>query len=556
MKTSYVTAALCATVAVPMVAIAAPPAAAPTAVIPPAPVLPRNLSFNDELVGRRTLLSARDTYRNAPSTSYAAKWTLTTGNAPGTKPTVYSGTETVYIASPERKLSLTAETTLPSQKTVRRAIANGQEMLVTRFEQSGANVAEATREFIRVPLDEGVSLTRALYQAQFTPAARASQMMLDPNWTIRSDALWREARRSVNGVSVDVINEQDKPAGNQNRSTIRARRYWVQADTHRLLRYEEWTTVQGQARPARRNTPADNGLRVTYRREDYTSLKPATATTWSQALPNNYKEQPLPEVRLPELEPPTNEKQDPRALALLKKWRSAQERFLSYSANIDLSLRSVQRTAQSRPLPDSWNGSSSRYIVTLRRPGQTRIEALALEKGGVPNVPESMIAVSDGKQVRVIDQNRGRNRTMEMDNPAALWGYLNRAGMGDPWGALSVLFNQPPAPDNYGQVRYEGTSTSADGEPVEVITLLRQDVNERRGRRQVGPVETTFETRIALGMDGLPREMTIKRKNAISGAFERDQPPITTMTALYRNIRVDGEPASTAFVLPRVAERR
>lgn len=532
-------------------AAAAPPTpqAPVTVTVPAPPVMPRTLSFTQELTGRRLYFAARDSYRNAASTAFSANWVLSIGNVP-TKPTVVSGMETVYAVAAERKLSLDSTSTQPNRKTVRRAISNGQEMIVTQFEERTASAGTPpTREFVRVPLDEATPISRALQQAQFRPVSHAAQFLLDINTGLRPTVtLWRESRETLGGVSAEVVAEQERPTG---RGAIQTRRYWIQPESKRLLRCEEWTTTQTAPRAARRNIPADNGARVTYRREDYTYLtKPATAAMWSQVLPANYSEKPLPETRLPALPSPLNsEAMNPKALTLLKKWRTAQERFLSYSATVDMTFNAVPRTAQSRPLPPGWTGSASRFFVTWRRPAQTRIEAIAVAKGGIPNVPESLLAVADGSKMRVKDRDRNRVRTVDIENPGALWNYLNRAGFNDGWGALTHLYTQPPIPENFESIRYEGPATTPDGELVEVITLTQQNTNTNRRRNQT--TENLISTRIALAADGMPREMTIKREGSTPGMFERDQPPVITFTARYRNVRIDGEPSSTAFILPQ-----
>lgn len=533
-----------AMLALPVAAQQAAPAA-----VPPTPTLPAPLAFAEELAGRRLLFAARDAYRNAATSAFLVRWSVTnTSGTPRARVTKLGGTEAVFGKPAERKLSLAYEAIQEGgTRTVRRAVASGQEMLVTRFEQKTSAKDNPTREFFRIPLDEGVTLTRALQQAQFAPSSRAGQFLLDTDVLGYGRTIWRTGRQSVDGKPAEAVCEIEAAGSRrETTTTARTRRYLIDPSTHLLRRYEEWTVIQSPQRRAGSTAP-----RVAYRREDYTATRP-TSAVWSQTLPPGYRETALPDVRLPALPPPPGEQIAPKAIALVQRWRNAQERFLTYSAEVQVEFRAQARTPDARPLPEPWLGSSSLYRVNIRRPARTRVEITAVQKGGAPGVPASLVAVSDGSQVRVNDTQRRTSRTVDIANTASLWPSLTRAGMEDPWQSLVFLYNAPPAATSYESATYDGPAVTADGEPVEVVTLTRSTSNtDRRGRL----TETKFMTRVALGRDGLPREITQVRTSDVSGGLLRDQSPIITVTNRYRNVRVDTDPVA-AFVLPAELARQ
>ena len=239
-------------------AVAAP---ASFAGVPVAPVPSKFIAFSDKVAGRRLLFAARDSYRNAPSLRVSAKWTMMTPNGSITT----SGTETILSQFGKGKLAVTSATD-DTPKTVRRAISDGATeggtLLVTQFQDAKPT---PTRQFSRYPLDELTPLTRSLQLARFAPVTKAGDLLLTPDWRLQTAALVYVSRPDSSATSTAVI-QTDLPAGRDRTPTKVTRRYLIDNTAGRLRRYEEWRVTQTQARPAARNRPADNGVRLTYRR--------------------------------------------------------------------------------------------------------------------------------------------------------------------------------------------------------------------------------------------------------------------------------------------------
>ncbi|MBC8101781.1 MAG: hypothetical protein H7Z41_04255 [Cytophagales bacterium] len=515
--------------------------AAPTAP-PPAPIVPKYLAFSDEVAGRRLLFVARDSYRNAPAVRVTGRWTLT--GPDGTT----SGTETIAARLGEKKFAMTTETD-GGAKTVRRAVANGAEagnLLVTRYQDAAPN---PTRQFFRVALDEVTPLSRALALAQFAPATKAGELLLAPTWRLENAATVYVSRLESGGGAVRVI-QTDLPDGGRGQATLLTRRYTLDTKTNRLRRYEEWRTARSQPRPNVARRPANNGTRATYRREDYAETTGATsASAFSQSLPAGYAEQTPPKVNLgrPQAGP---ENADQKALVLMRRWATTQERFLTLNAVADVQTASVTRTETSRPLRDGQNRNGSLLATLwLRRPGRARVVVNRIDPAtGQPSQKADALAVASGTQVLLNDYANGRSRTLEQRDPAdAPLDRLRRIGLPINDNGLAWIIGGPPQPDQFSSILLDGSGAAP------VLVLTRTGTEDYRQNRDA---QTKTVWRVTLGPDNLPREILSRRETSVSGMFERDQPPIVTTALRLRRISVDSEPLPDTFILPQEITRR
>lgn len=570
-------------------AVAAPPPAisipvAPT--VPAAPMASRQISFADEVTGRQLLFAARDYYQMAAQNgmTFSVQAALVTTNGPDTPSAVAaSTTENVLAYSPARRLFISTETNAPGTKRrmVRKAISDGDTLLTTHFEQTGTT-APPVREFMRVPLDETATLPGVLGAAGFAPFSVGTMLTANPQTPVspQSRMVWLAGSQNLpGGAASDVVCENDAPSGKGQNATQRVHRYLLQKQTHRILRFEEWNIRQTTPRPARKNKPADDGVRITYRRENYSYTSGESARSkaaYAQSLPPGYEEKPTPTI--PPSVSPALQSADPKAVALLEKWQKGWDRFLTYSAQVDVFFQADTRTADSRPLPDFWQKSGVRYrSVVLRRPdSRARIEQEPLSADNAWAGPRSLLVVSDGGQVRGITEDGGgfggggrrrrnggaavgaaaitppQTRTVPLDDPRQLWQRINQVGYTERLGVLGGLpyvFLVPLTAQNIDKITYDGPSVLDGGEAVEVVTLTKStlDTNGQSGQQ----TETVTTWRVGLGTtDGLPRLVEARRVTNTTGKFERDQPPILTVTTRLRHVLVDKEPSQSAFVLP------
>lgn len=557
------------------------PVAAPATAtsIPAAPTPPRNIPFGDRVAGRHLLYDARDAYQNSPAVTFTARWTLVNAGAPGVgNAATYRGTESVSAQVAQRRFALSTETITPGgDRTLRRALTDGRQITSTLFQENKA-AKTPTREVVRLPMDEGVTVSRALRQVQVSPTTRAATLLLDPNVGSHGDAtLWRSGTTTIGGVRADIVDEVEAPVlAGRNRSQ-RTRRYVFAPSNHRLLRYEEWMTTsnEARARPARGNRPADDGTRMTYRREDYTGVNlgagPLAAATFAQAVPSSYTEKAPPTVELPPLEEPSApDAYAPQALTLLSRWRNAFDRAYTLSADVAVSLRGTQETGDpdSVALPSALRSIRQNYQVTLRKPDQARVllnttraasptasAGIGRQRGMGFGVPDTLLAVSDGQQVRVIE-DKTQARTVPLVRDDALYFALNRAGLRDRFGALLYVFTPPPRATDWDQISYNGPATLENGEAVEVFTLQRGTTEVARRRRrfqqqQPQEIETLTYVRVSLGRDGLPRLIETQRVSTLaSGAIDWNSPPPFVVASRLQRVTADAEPNPDAFALP------
>jgi hypothetical protein len=231
-------------------------------------------------------------------------------------------------------------------------------------------------------------------------------------------------------------------------------------------------------------------------------------------------------------------------LKLLERWRAARERFVSLSTEIEVVDQNIPRTAESRTLQRRQQDTTLHFQVLYRRPGKARIVAATVAGGGGFRrvAPLNGTAVSDGE--RVTFASADGNNSAELRNPNRLLETLVRLGMRTQYDAVGVLFNQPPAPENFDKVTYDGTLLLEGREPVESVTLHR--LSEQRNGQYLA--ETTIQYLFA--SDGLPRVVETKNVANMSGRLERDQPPIQTIDVRFVNLALDFNPPSTAFAKP------
>ncbi len=517
--------------------------AAPAAtIVPTAPVPPKYIAFSDKVAGRRLLFGARDAYRNAPSLRFSAKWTLVNPDGKTS-----SGTETVLAQFGQGKLALTSEMDA-APKTIRRAIANGTSsgglLLVTDFKATAPN---PTRKFFRYPLDETTPLTRSMQMAGFSPATEAGNLLLSPNWRLQNEALVYVSRPDSSTGSTAVV-QTDLPIPGDRSQTKVTRRYLVDSKTNRLRRYEEWRTIQGKPRPATKRQPADNGVRTTYRRDEYTeAAAPVTAAAFSQALPPGYTEQTPAALKLPPV--PREFSADPKALALMRQWQSAHERYLTLNAVAEIRTDVQQRTEISRPMRNDRGRYAALCTLWRMRPGQARIIVNDIDPATQqPKKTADYVAVADGQQVRINDYVDGRSSTDRQRDPAAVPFDRMRRVLRQAWeSGMEWIADGPPTAEAFTEITLDSSSAA----PA-LLFSRTYDNGDNRGRK----AETRVSWRVTLGQDNLPREILSQRITNIAGAFERDQPPTFTTSLRVRSTAVDAEPRPETFILPQEIVRR
>lgn len=374
----------------------------------------------------------------------------------------------------------------------------------------------------------------------------------------RETQRWREAStQTINGTRAELVDEVDPPEGQGNNVRLRARRYAFDAATRRLLRFEMWQVTKNpdRARPARGKRPADDGVRMTYRREDYTNITlstaPLPAATYALTVPANYVEKAPPGGDTATMAPPPSpDLFDPKAMALLDRWRRSQERFLTLKTEIDASYAQTERTDTSRPVPPQWRDTRLHYVVTVEKPSKARIVTKTVAGGGFRGRfgrADNQTAVSNGENVRTVTD--GNVRTVPYGRREdSLWNGLSRAGLNDWLDAISPIFEAPPDVANrYNKVSYDGPAVLPGGEPVEVVTLTRDiSTTARRGRG----ADTSITVQISFGRDGMPRKIEQHRVTEVPGLYVGDQPPKLTIVIEFKNLALDTEPTSTAFILP------
>jgi hypothetical protein len=454
-----------------------------------------------------------------------------------------------FWRSSARTLAVTSETD-DAPKTVRRAVADGSPaggtLLVTQFQDAKPT---PTRQFSRYPLDELTPLTRSLQLARFAPATKAGDLLLTPDWRLANAALVYVSRPDSSSGSTAVV-QTDLPAGRDRDQTKVTHRYLIDNKTGRLRRYEEWRTSKAPARPAARNRPADSGLRLTYRREEYTeSAAPLAAGAFSQALPAGYTEQTAAAATLPPL--PRQPTGDPKALALLRKWETAGERYLTLNAVADVRTSVEQRAENGRPNRGGRGRQGMDMLCTIwrQRPGQARIVVNALDpKTQQPKVKADYVAVADGKNVRINDYLDNDSNTDAQRDPAVVPLNRMRQVVRQAWDSgIGWVFDGPPAADAFTEIALDTTAAA----PTLVFSRVDSNTN---GRGQ--KMESRVLWRVTLGPDNLPRQIVSRRDTNIVGAYERDQPPSFTTTIRLQRIALDAEPLPDTFILPQEIARR
>ncbi len=566
-------------VVTPLVGNAAPPPApaVDATQLPPAPVASSRVAFADEVQGRRLLFAARDYYQSAGAkgVDFTVKSILISTNGPAQPRTVDRITETVLAYLPERRASITTETNVVranrTRRIVRKTISDGQNLIATRFDSgnvspTGVSDAPPLREVTRLSVDEGVPLIRLFGVAGFGPFSQGALFTVSPAMPLAPQV--RIAYLVPGGNSAtDTICENDTDTGDANAPVRRARRTTLDKATHRIVRFEEWVTRQTPDRPARKNIPADDGLRVQYRRDDYSYLANGDVTAraktaYAQNLPADYVEKLAANAPTPPTQ--ATVQADPKALATLARYQRSWERFLSYSAQVEVTYQSDARTAQSRPLPDEWRKSGVRYSeIVLRRPdNRARIVQEPLLTANRWRGPRTLHIVSDGNQVRGVWDNDAthrnpvgqtqQTRTLPLNDPRQLWQRVNQTGYENPIGALGGLlwvFTLPVNADTMDTAAYNGQATLDGGEVVDVVTFTKTNLSTNRRTNQQDKTVTTW--RVGFGAtDGLPRLIEARRITNQGGRFERDQPPTLSVTTRLRRVQIDAEPSSSAFVLP------
>lgn len=307
--------------------------------------------------------------------------------------------------------------------------------------------------------------------------------------------------------------------------------------------------TQGQPRPATKKRPADDGLRVTYRREEYTeATAPVTAAAFSQALPAGYTEETPPAVALPPV--PRELSTDPKALVLIRKWQTAQERFLTLNVVAEIRSDVQQRAENARPNRFG-RGRGGPVLCTIwrMRPGQARIVVNAIDpKTQLPNTKADYVAVADGQRVRINDYDNGRTNTDIQRDPAVVPFNRMRQVVRQAWDSgIEWVLDGPPSAEEFGEITLDSSSAA----PALIFSRTYNDTTNR-GQKS----ETRVSWRITLGPDNLPREILSRRDTNVSGAFERDQPPTFTTTVRVQRVSVDTEPLPETFTLPQEITRR
>jgi len=494
---------------------------------PPIPTAPAAVPFADKASGRQLLFAAYDAYRNAPSLGFTARWE--TARTDGTNRA--TGSEYLRADADTKRLTITTETTTP-KRTVRRAIAGGSYLLATEFREQ---TPQPLRQFVRLPLEPGAPLSRSLQLVQFAPKTLASELRLTADWTPPRNAalIYTVPTAAASDTTAVTVVEIDAPTGQERARVVRTARFTLQATSHFLTRYEEWITPV--IPPGRR---APRGVQATYRREEYTGTTtgPADSAVFSQSLPPGYQEQALPSVKLPPLPLPPADA-TPRALAALRRWRSAQQRAFTLHVDAQVSAQMEQRTPDARPLPANRQAFVASYTLWQERPDDMYLHLAAAPETAPTRPLVDLTAKSDGAQMRILDGITGNSRLVPVRNAnRTLAPLLRQTGALLQGGELEWLLTEPPTADEFDRITLDETSS--------VLTLVQSaQRNNRRGRS----ADVTQTWRITLGEDALPRQIESRSETAINGAFERDMPPILITLTKILQIAADREPPSDAF---------
>lgn len=518
------------------------PVVAETSLIPALPTVPASVAFSDEVAGRRTLIAARNAFRNGAASGYTAQITVSSGTGPGKATRTTPFTETLKSQLGKGLFAVTAEAAVGKTKSIRRAVVAEGNLVVTRFEDRGNPKNPPIREYTRATVDETTPLYRLLPLTGFDASSIASQWLLSETLpALRFGTLWRGGSVTENRTQYTTLYEWVRTAEDRNRrSVIQARRYLLEPKTNRLVRFEEWEQTATRGNRGNEN-------RLIYRRESYSRWESGDQSfplgAFSQDMPASYVEKPMTRT-LPPLAVLPSET-DPKALPVLERWRAAQERWVTLDLQAEQTMRQIPHSpaSQAQVAPES----VGRYGVQLRRHGKTRVTQ-EWTRGNMGRFLRNALFVSDGEQLRATNRDTMQGRSVRLDSPDELSRQLTRNGLAD-WGeGLGWIFTSPPTRAQLGyytRIAYEGSATTDTGEPVEVVFLERQDSDDRRGQVR----EVRIALRIAVGADGMPRWIESRNETKIPGVLERDIPPIVSVFTRYRNIRTDQEPARSAFTL-------
>lgn len=499
--------------------------------VPAPPTIPAVPVFADELAGRRLMFTLRDRLRTAPAVAYTARLVRAQADTVGASVRAsFAGTEQVKAQPVRRQLFVVTENVTDSARLRRisRVISDGQSITATLYESHPANRNTADiRTVSRLSLDEGTPIAQATLAVGGAPMAAQTQLLLGLQNVGRSTLFWRDPQASKSGSDVVLAIDGERRGNVVRRFTF--------APNASLTQYEEWGT---------------GGRGTAYRRDDYTNERVSASrfapATWAQTVPANYGEKPV--ERVPETVAIPSEA-DPRALAVLTRWRNVQERFLSYRADVVQTTQATPRSQASRPLPPERANAQAAFTVETRRGGKARVFGGWTQGGDKRRAPQSILYVSDGTRLRVVNRDTGETGTQTLNTPDQLWARLFRMGLGNSWQAWEWIFESTPVASNFDRLVYEGKGDE-EGEPVEIIRLENTTMgNRRRGTT----VENETVLRVFLAANGLPvRIDTQNSSENVSGlTFDRDQPPIFRTTTRYRNVRVDREPSSGAFDIPK-----
>ena len=468
--------------------------------LPALPRLPARLSFREELAGRRAYLAARDATHAASGYSFQCALSVLRSDRGRVSPAV-TATEILYTA-PGNKLAVSHELGATGRRTVRKAICDGDSLLAVRFDERGK---QTTREFSRLYLSELGQVSRALQYARLDPlgASCGAQLATEPEVAMLT-RLWQ----APDGTVLEASSLAPRAGRPQ-----RIRRYKF-TPTHNLSVAEEWEVRDG---------------RTTYRKETYQPA-PKNAAPFSQALPENYTEQPLKVPERPQEIPPAQ--LDPAAAALLAAWERAHQRYFTLHAGAFVTTQQQIRSTDSRP-PRGGMGYNGTYDLWLERPDR----ALVTVKG-IDGFPVTQSMKADAVQV-VVEDSAGKKRPANVREGARLEQTLQQAALRSALDPLQWLLEGPPSLSGYDSVRALPATALPDGTLAESVLLTRTAVSNNRGDRRITS-ETSY--RVWLGKDGLPRGFETTRKTSVEGYFERDQPPTTIITVRLNAVSTDREP--------------
>jgi hypothetical protein len=233
----------------------------------------------------------------------------------------------------------------------------------------------------------------------------------------------------------------------------------------------------------------------------------------------------------------------------MRKWQTAQERFLTLNVVADIRTDAQQRTGISSPNRFGRGGYAALCTLWRMRPGQARIVVNDIDpKTQQPNTKADYVAVADGRQVRINDYVNERSNTDPQRDPAIVPFNRMRQIFRQAWDSgIQWVMDGPPSADEFSQVSLDTTS----GAPALIFSRVDKGTS---GRGQ--KAETRVLWRVTLGPDNLPQEIVSRRDTNIIGAYERDQPPTFTTTVRVRRTSVDAEPLPETFILPQEIVRR